>query len=184
MKRYLALFDLDGTLFDTGDVNYYAYKDALASFNVELDKEYFITNCNGRHYTEFLPVIMRNVDHMEEVHKLKKDAYVKNLDKARINEHLFELIRAMQKTYHTAVVTTASRKNAVDILRYFGHENLFEYMVTQEDITKVKPDPQGFLLAMAHFEIDADHTVIFEDSDIGIMAAKATGSSVMTITQF
>ena len=38
MKDYLALFDLDGTLFDTGDVNYYAYKDALEPYEIKLDK--------------------------------------------------------------------------------------------------------------------------------------------------
>ena len=43
MKKYLALFDLDGTLFDTTDVNYYAYKDALSSFGVELTRDYFIS---------------------------------------------------------------------------------------------------------------------------------------------
>ena len=43
MKK-LVLFDLDGTLFDTGDVNYYAYKDALAPFGITLDKEYFVNH--------------------------------------------------------------------------------------------------------------------------------------------
>ena len=91
-KKYLALFDLDGTLFDTGEVNYYAYKDALAPFGVEFDKTYFVEKCNGRHYTEFLPKIMGTSEHIEEVHKLKKSAYANNLDKAKINLHLFEII--------------------------------------------------------------------------------------------
>ncbi len=182
-KCNLALFDLDGTLFDTGDVNYYAYKDALAPFGVELDKDYFVTKCNGRHYTEFLPIIMGDSDHIEEVHKAKKNTYVANLDKARENKHLFEIIKSLKDAYHLAVVTTASRQNATDILKHFGYDNLFEYMITQEDITKVKPDPQGFLLAMEHFGIDAAHTMIFEDSDVGIKAAEASGATVFVVDQ-
>lgn len=184
MKKYLALFDLDGTLFDTGDVNYCAYRDALQSFGVALDREYFVTKCNGRHYTEFIPVIMGTSDHLQEVHKLKKEAYAKNLDKARVNSHLFEMIQCMKDTYHLAIVTTASRKNTNDILKYFGYMDLFEFMITQEDITKVKPDPEGFLMGMEHFGIAPDHTVIFEDSDVGIQAAKASGASVMIVSQF
>jgi haloacid dehalogenase superfamily, subfamily IA, variant 3 with third motif having DD or ED len=184
MKNHLALFDLDGTLFDTSDVNYYAYKDSLKHYNIQLDQEYFVKNCNGRHYTEFLPMIMENKEHLETVHKAKKINYVKNLYRARKNEHLFELIKLMQPEYHLAVVTTASRQNTIDIIRYFGYDSLFEYMITQEDITRVKPDPQGYLMAMEHFGITAENTVIFEDSEVGIQAAKATGASVMVIVQF
>lgn len=180
-KKFLALFDLDGTLFDTGEVNYYAYKDALSPFKVELDKDYFVSNCNGRHYTEFLPQIMGSEKHIEEVHQAKKQTYVNNLDKAKVNTHLFRIIDSIKDDYHIAVVTTASRQNATDILKYFGCYELFEYMVTQEDISKVKPDPQGFLLAMEHFGIGAENTIIFEDSDVGIQAAKATGAAVMIV---
>ncbi len=43
MKNKLAIFDLDGTLFDTKDVNYYAYKDAMSSLNYNLDYGYFVS---------------------------------------------------------------------------------------------------------------------------------------------
>ncbi len=184
MKEYLAIFDLDGTLFDTSEVNYYAYKDALKPFGVSLDKNYYVNRCNGRHYTEFLPRIMGGSENIEAVHKSKKETYVKNLDKARMNIHLFEMARAMKDTYYLAIVTTASKKNATDILKYFDCIECFDYMVTQEDITKVKPDPQGFLQAMSHFGINGRNTVIFEDSDVGIQAARATGAAVMVVNKF
>lgn len=182
--KYLALFDLDGTLFDTSEVNFYAYKDALKPFGVSLEKEYFVTECNGKHYKEFLPIIMGSDEHIEEIHKLKKDAYVKNLSKARVNKQLFEVAKSMRSTYHLAIVTTASRKNTMDILRNFGYESLFEYMVTQENITRVKPDPEGFEIAMRYFNALPEDTIIFEDSDVGIRAAQATGASVLIVRQF
>lgn len=184
-KKYLAIFDLDGTLFDTGDVNYYAYRDALAMFQVELDHDYFVKNCNGRHYTEFLPEIMGEAaDHIEEVHEAKKNAYMANLDKAKVNVHLIEIIKAIRNDYHIALVTTASRKNAMDILTYFGYQDLFEYMVSQENMTRMKPEPEGFLLAMEHFGMKAERVVIFEDSDVGIQAARATGAAVIVVDRF
>lgn len=71
-KNFLAIFDLDGTLFDTREVNYYAYKEALAVFEVGLDKDFFLKECNGRHYTEFLPQIMGSKKHVEDVHRAKR----------------------------------------------------------------------------------------------------------------
>lgn len=184
MKKYLALFDLDGTLFDTGEVNYFSYRDALKPFGINFDREYYAMECNGRHYTEFLPYVMGSDKHIEKVHKAKKEMYVKNLDKARENVQLFRMARVMKELYHLAVVTTASRKNAIDILSYFGHGDLFEYIISQEDITKIKPDPQGFILAMQYFGIGPENTVIFEDSKVGIQAARATGASVIVINRF
>lgn len=183
-KEYLALFDLDGTLFDTGDVNYYSYQDALQPYGVELDRGYFIKECNGRHYTEFLPVIMGTEKYIEEVHKAKKAAYANHLNRAQVNFHLFQLIQSMRNQYDTAVVTTASRKNTMDILGHFGYIDYFDLIITQEDITRVKPDPEGFIKAMDFFQKDAAHTVIFEDSEAGLQAAKSAGAAVFAVQQF
>ena len=86
--------------------------------------------------------------------------------------------------YHIAVVTTASRKNTMDILGAYGYGSYFDLIVTAEDIINVKPDPEGFLYAMDHFNIRAEDTVIFEDSYTGIETAKVTGAAVFAVEQF
>ncbi len=184
MKKKLAIFDLDGTLFDTNDVNYRAYRDALEPFGKELDREYYVKYCKGRHYTDFLPVIMGSEEHMEEVHALKKKYYSGNLKYARENKHLFAMAEMMKPEYRLAVVTTASRKNTEEILRHFGYLDLFDLLLTQEDIKKRKPDPDGFLQAMRHFGNGPEDTVIFEDSDVGLQAAVASGAAVFKAERF
>lgn len=184
MKDNLALFDLDGTLFDTSNVNYLAYKKALEPFGVRLDKEHFIEKCNGKHYTEFLPRIMGTDEYLEEVHKSKKKYYAEYLGEARVNKHLFNIISFIGNKYYKAIVTTASKQNTTDILKHFGYENIFDRIISQEDISKTKPDPEGFLRAMQIFNIDAKHTVIFEDSDVGVEAANKTGATVFIVGRF
>ena len=102
MKEYLAIFDLDGTLYDTSDVNYCSYKEAFQMFGIEIDKEYFITKCFGKHYKDFLPEIINGVEQIESVHELKTKVYQRYIDRVRINCHLVRIIQLIKEEYYIA----------------------------------------------------------------------------------
>ena len=173
----LVIVDLDGTLFDTKDVNYHAYKDAIAPYGYKIDYNYYCEFCNGRHYMDFLPQITTSdQDVLEVMHKVKKGAYKKHLNKAVLNTGLVDIIRLMHKEYKTAVVTTASKENCYDILNQFGLVDLFDLILTHDDISKSKPDPEGFLKAMDYFDAKPTETIIFEDSEVGLEAAEKSGA--------
>ena len=183
MKK-LALFDLDGTLFDTKEVNYFAYKYALNKVGYEIDYDYFINYCNGRHYTDFLPQIVSDKKIIEEIHKLKKESYYLYLEHARINENLFNLIRSIKNTYNVAIVTTASYKNTCDILNKFKVFDLFDDVITPNDYEKTKPNPEPFLVAISRFGVKIEDVIIFEDSDVGLQSAMTTGATVFKVCNF
>ena len=184
MKNKLAIFDLDGTLFNTNDVNYNSYNEALKEIGCSIDYDYFCNYCNGRKYTEFLPNIINDEKTIYQVHKRKKELYSKYVDKAIKNSHLFEIIRDLKHEYNIVIVTTASRKNTMDLLLAFKVENLFDLIITQEDVKEPKPNPEGFNLAIKKFNVSSSQTIIFEDSDEGIKAAKKTNAAVFKIEQF
>lgn len=100
------------------------------------------------------------------------------------NRLLFDMIQGLISTYHIALVTTASRKNALDILITFHRSDLFELILSQEDVMYKKPHPEGFLKAMAYFKIPPEKTIIFEDSDFGIAAASASAANYVKIYGF
>ncbi len=181
----LAIFDLDGTLFNTNDVNFYAYKEALENYNVKIDYDYYCNFCNGRHYKIFVPPLVNNdLEKTEKIHQMKKELYSKYLNKVIINEHLFNIIKLIKKEYKIALVTTASKKNTMELLNYTQKEWLFDYILTQEDINEPKPNPEGFLKAMKKFNAKPEETIIFEDSQVGIEAAQKTNASIMVINKF
>lgn len=186
MKSRLMILDLDGTLYDTRKVNCRAYQHALKEHDIELDEEYFIHTCNGQYYKQFLPVIAPRLSDsaMESIHRRKQELYPTYLASASVNGMLVDLITAARPMFHIALVTSASRKNALDILQFFDHTRLFDLILTQEDVTKKKPDPEGFELAMRHFDVRPEMTVVFEDSDSGILAAKAAGASVYRVMDY
>ena len=181
----LAIFDMDGTLFNTNDVNYYAYKEALSKYNISLDYEYYCAHCNGRHYKVFIPELVgNNKEIIEEIHNNKKNLYKGFLNKTIVNKHLFEIIKSIKSEYKIALVTTASKKNALEMLEYTNTLEYFDLILTAENVKNVKPNPEGFLLAMQHFNATSHETVIFEDSDVGIQAARKTNASVIRIDKF
>ena len=173
----LIIVDLDGTLFDTKDINYHAYKEAMAPFGYDLDYRYYCDFCNGRHYMDFLPQITTLDEKiLEEIHQAKKKTYKKYLDKAGLNVGLVDIIRLLRGEYKTALVTTASKKNCYDILEKFNLVELFDLILAYDDITKSKPDPEGFLKATEYFDAKSDETIIFEDSEVGLKAAEKSGA--------
>lgn len=181
MKSNLAVFDLDGTLFDTNKMNFYSYKDALEACGYELDYSFFIKYCCGRSYKDFLPIIVRSDEEVKQVHALKKEKYPQYLNHARINTHLFHMIDKIKEDYHIAMVTTASRNNCQDILEYFKRKDCFELILTQEDVEFTKPSPEGFVKCMKYFGMSKEDTIIFEDSEAGIEAAVKSGAMVIKV---
>lgn len=184
-KNKLAIFDLDGTLFDTKNVNYNAYQDAIKMAKIEINIDYsdFCTLYNGKNYKDFLPKIIPNIteEQMKNIHDFKKKIYTKYLDKARKNELLFIMIKEIKEKFYISLVTNASRKNVEDILEKFYIKDLFDLFITQEDIKKPKPSAEGFLKAMDYFKISKENTIIFEDSEIGIQAAIKSGADYVKV---
>jgi len=174
-KTKLALFDLDGTLFDTRRVNYQSYKYALDKFGVNLEFDKFGSQFNGRLYKVFLPELMGGEEHIEEVHDIKIQKYPEFLSEAIPNKSLFSMIDCMKDEFHIALVSTASYDNVYQILDFFNVRDKFELILTQNEVVKKKPDPEGFLKAMEYFGIPAEDTIVFEDSDVGIEAAERAG---------
>lgn len=185
-KTKLAAFDLDGTLFDTRGVNFKSYQIALHEQGYELDREFYERECNGKYYKDYLPLLIPSpsAELMETIHRRKMELYPECLDAARENTHLFSMIRAMREEYYIALVTTASARNCADILSYFRCGDLFDLILTHNDVTKMKPDPQGYQKAMEHFGVRPQDTVIFEDSESGVEAGLRSGACVLRVETF
>lgn len=183
MKRRLAIFDFDGTLYDTCAANAAAYTEAMAPYGRRMDEQTFARRCNGGYYKRFLPPILGTDDPqiLELVHEAKLACYPKHFDLLRENEALFALLEALRPAFHTALVSTAATKSVRQVLTRFGRLELFDLILGQQEIPRKKPDPCGFELAMAHFGVDAAHTLIFEDSKEGLAAAAACGAACLAV---
>ena len=172
----LIMVDLDGTLVDTCLANYKAYQAAAQPLGVSIDDAYFQQHCNGRHYKEFLPELVGDsCDTIEQIHRAKQQIYPQYFSFIKLNAPLADLLRTAKNQYKLALVTTASRRSTMDILRAVDLDNFFDLVLTHDDIARTKPDPEGYCKAMAYFKAEPTECIIFEDSPVGIEAAHRAG---------
>ena len=178
----VMMVDLDGTLFDTKEVNYKAYQEAIQPYGYDIDYKYYCDVCNGRHYLEFLPQITTTDETiLLDMHKRKKSAYKKYLKLARVNWSLVDIIKNSRHEYKTALVTTASKDNTYDILIQFDILDIFDLILTHDDVTKSKPDPEEYLKTMLYYKAKPEDCIIFEDSVVGVEAAESSGAVVYVV---
>jgi beta-phosphoglucomutase len=179
------LFDLDGTLVDTREANYLAYRDAFAESGHELTQEQFATTW-GRDSRDFIPDLLPGIDTsgVDTIRAAKSRLYADQLYRTAANDALIAFLRLIAPTHPTALVSTAKSGNGRQILDTHGLTPLFDVVVWGDDVTRSKPDPEGYLRALELLGADAAHSLAFEDSETGRQAALAAGLLVLEVPHF
>ncbi|HZY92558.1 MAG TPA: HAD family hydrolase [Thermoplasmata archaeon] len=60
--------------------------------------------------------------------------------------------------------------------------SLFKVIVTAEDVSRTKPDPDAYLLALKKLAVNADEVLVLENAPLGIESARAAGLRVVALT--
>jgi sugar-phosphatase len=79
-----------------------------------------------------------------------------------------------------AIVTSGGRRLAANRLRRIGLPAP-DILVTADDVTRGKPAPDPYRLAMARLGVDAAHCVVIEDAPAGVASARAAGACVVAV---
>ena len=88
-----------------------------------------------------------------------------------------EAVAAAAAVVPVGIVTTARRRVLDTVIAAAGLTGAVSLTVTAEDVTRTKPDPEGYLVALDRLgdEVDPAGVLVFEDTPIGVAAAKAAG---------
>jgi beta-phosphoglucomutase-like phosphatase (HAD superfamily) len=180
-KSYKALaFDFDGTLFDTAELNYRAYKLAYYDLGVEIDKQMFRKTV-GLSVYEFNNAMGVNCD-VERLRELKSK-YYKDLSLfAEPNEYLLNIVRTSKLP--KALVTTSRLCNIEPLLEKYKLRKHFECIITQEDVRRHKPYPDAYIKATQEMMIYPEDVLAFEDTRAGFVSAREAGCDCIQIKDF
>jgi beta-phosphoglucomutase-like phosphatase (HAD superfamily) len=170
-------FDLDGTLFFTHYALLKSYEEAISQMGGEftpLAKSAFM---KGENYLEFLKLCQWDVEHPDwgEVRAVKNEIYLSNLDLITPNSELLAI--ALSLAPNISIVTSSGRLSVEGILKHFGLHGEFTNIVSADDVSRLKPDPDPYLKSISK-DPTAVHIAI-EDSDYGIQSALKAGLLVL-----
>lgn len=96
--------------------------------------------------------------------------------------HNTDLLVGLKEEGYPLALATMSYRHQVDrVLAVLGVEDLFDEIVTADDITRGKPDPEIYLLAAGRLGLSPQEIVVLEDSAAGVGAAVAAGMAVVAV---
>jgi HAD superfamily hydrolase (TIGR01509 family) len=179
------LFDCDGTIADSMPLHYLAWKQALGEWGCEFSEDLFYS-WGGMPVREIISTL--NARHglampIDEVAHRKESLYYELLPKLTAVPEVLHEIETAHGHIPFAVVSGSTRESVTRSLRAMGLLEKFDAMVCAGDYSKAKPDPEPFLLAASKLGVAPQHCLVFEDTDMGIQAAKAAGMAWVRILQ-
>lgn len=168
--------DFDGTLVDTFEANLLAYQQAFHEVGITLTKDAYKA-CFGYRFERFMIEMGVEDDRVaNQIRELKKQCYPQFFEYLKLNIPLMELIRSFRYMGGKSAIASTSRKeNLMNVLEFFNLTNEFDLILSGADVKNGKPNPEIYQIAMQRMEVLPDDTLVFEDSFVGIEAAKHSG---------
>jgi len=191
-----VIFDFDGVIVDTEGLHLRAFNEVAAPFNIEIsEKDYYgkYLGLNDREVFEILVADNRLIGCTDKIAGLvvQKTAVFKQLaaTEAAVIEGVTEFLDMLKQNNIPAAICSGALESEIKLL-LTGTElsGYFHVIVAAEHVTKGKPDPEGFLLALCRLneklntDIKPTECIVIEDSHWGLQAAKAAGMHPLAVT--
>ncbi len=172
-----VIFDWDGTLADSHQVVVASFKKALSDFNFTISDE-IIERLIGVGAVETFKKILRTSETcfnevlINELLEKKVQSEIEMSDNIKLLPGALELLEVLQGKVKVSLASMNSRRIINHMLKIKNIKSFFEVVVTADDITKSKPNPEIFLHCAAKLRSEPSKCVVVEDSIFGIEAAK------------
>lgn len=182
-----VIFDMDGVIFDSESLWKEGFVRANEKFGVEFSEEYRLSCC-GRIETairEELRALRPDMD--ADAYRDCINDYVITTIKtvgAALKDGFLPLVKRLKENGYKIALATSSVQSRMNVM--FEKHNLnalelFDEIVSAEDVTRGKPDPEIFLRASERLGLAPQECYVIEDSPNGIKAAYAAGCSPVMV---
>ena len=180
------IFDCDGTLADSMVVHHRAWLAAFtqhgASFEFGWD---LFTSRAGMSLPKTVEALNEQFGlrlDPEAVTASQREAYELLLSSVRPIAPVVELALRVARVAPVSVASGGERKVVLRTLELIGLADTFPVVVTAEDVVLGKPAPDMFLLAAERMGVPAEGCVVFEDSVLGMEAARRAGMAAVLVS--
>ena len=177
------LFDCDGTIADSMPLHFIAWKKALGEWNCKFDEKIFYA-WGGMPVAEIISTLNQQQGlemPVEAVSRRKEALYFELLPRLKAVPEVLEHIEAEHGRIPFAVVSGSTRESVTASLKSLHLLDRFDTLVCAGEYVRSKPDPEAFLLAAARLGVSAEKCLVFEDTEMGIQAARDAGMASVKV---
>jgi HAD superfamily hydrolase (TIGR01509 family) len=182
-----VIFDWDGTLADTKKAVVQAFQVTLVEVGCLVSDRFIerlmgvgtkktfeeaLRKCNIEFYDKELENLVRN----------KIESQVELFEKVSLFEGAAELLEELHGRTKIGLATMSGRKVIDKLLLVKRIESFFDVVITADDVSKPKPDPEVFVVSAAKLGVNPQDCVVIEDSLFGVRAAKEAKTKCIAVT--
>lgn len=192
-KLSAILFDLDGTLIDSEKKFFESFRHVIFSkYNYNISYEEYEENELKKNANLLLYLKSNGIIESYEVDdKIMEKIYLEYEKKFRdlLNENdvslNFELLKQLKSKGLRLALVSTSRKKFIDmLLTKLNIQDLFEVVISREDVKNLKPESDAYIMALEKLNILSTNCIAFEDSERGIRASKSANIKTIQVNDF
>lgn len=170
-SKSVLIFDLDGTMVDTDEANFLAYKEAVNEvkkidlFSVCLKNKRLTRN-------KLKELLSLSSQEYKDIIDVKNAVYEKYLQKTSVNESILQVVHDFSKNHKTVLSTNSHQERADLILK---HHHLMEFFDDRFYKNNYKKENNKFKYVIEYLKIDPRRVIVFENEYSEVRRAKLIG---------
>ena len=182
-----SIFDIDGTMVMNKKYHADSWKEFFRRHGFNLNPQQLKDLLSGRkRNTEMLAELFEQPISKKKLKEYsdEKERIYRKLYKGHVKpvKGLFKTIKVLRKrNLRLAVASSAIKPNREFILKELNLVELFDIVVGEEEVRRVKPHPDLFLETANRLRISPHECIVFEDSPAGVQAGKSVGMKVIAL---
>ena len=183
-----VLWDMDGTLVDSAEYHWQAWRDTMSREASPITHEQFRATFGQRNDSILRQWLGEKAtsELIQRIGDAKEALYRQHVRQQGISPlpGALEWIHLLHgQGWRQAIASAAPRANIETILGVLHASECFEAIVSAEDVHRGKPDPEVFLTAATKLAVAPKHCIVVEDAEHGIQAARAAGMKSIGVSQ-
>jgi beta-phosphoglucomutase len=181
------IFDMDGVLIDAKEWHYEALNRALGLFSYSISRYDHLVTFDGLPTRKKLEMLSLERGLPRQLHGFLNDLkqrYTMQLIHAHckpVFQKEYALARLKEAGFKLAVASNSIRNTVAVMMDKAALAPYFDVTMSNQDVTRGKPDPEIYLKTMALLGVAPAACLIVEDNENGIKAATAAGAHVMVV---
>lgn len=186
-KIKAVIFDMDGVLIDAKEWHYEALNKALSLFGEQISKYDHLITFDGLPTKDKLNMLTLERKFPLGLHKFvneMKQEYTMEIIYSKCKPtfyHRYALSKLKEKKYSLAVCSNSIRNTVQIMMEKSGLIEYLDFFISNEDVTKGKPDPEMYIKAIERMKLLPEECLIVEDNENGIKAALASGAHLLKV---